>query len=196
MASVLQDNTNTNTNNNTLYFKTYDDFLEGLEFSLCTEYYMDTYPEYYKESQCSNENIDLVYIKHFLTYGLDPQDGLIKMLNTLYNGNRYAKDVIFEYVNEFIKHGAKIYDLTESIFYVQIDLNEIHTKDDFEDYLDTNSITTRALVMKHFYEYLNKKYINSVVNWSELTGKKWEENNSTNYKKVLLEYYKYLIFTV
>lgn len=175
-----------------LSFKTYQDYLLGLKESLLTAFYGDTFPEYEKECD-EQENIDTIYIQHFIQNGLDVNEGLGMMIDTICSAPRWAtKDTIKKLIQPFINSGANINLFKHQIFFVPYitDINQ------FEDATDT--IYVRSIIINQ-YNYILGLYINQIYNWDNVQPLNWEDiidyyqkNKCDDMDYPFLQYYKYL----
>jgi hypothetical protein len=154
-------------------FPTYDAFIDGLCESLCTTDYGQTYPDYAREcDEFGSFDVDTAYIKHFLAGGLDPQDGLSKMIDCLCDGSRYAKEdgIIKHHIQPFLDAGAKLFSLTSKILYIP----EIKSMNEFEDAIFCNGIEVRGDILDRFWQHLDHDYVQSLTDWSAVRPKYWE----------------------
>ncbi len=151
----------------------YDNFLSGLAEALRTEFYSDTYPDYYHEcKEFGTYHVNEVYINYFLANGLDPQEGLSKMIDCLCENSQYTRDdgIIEHHIRLFLNAGANIFILTPKILYIP----HIKSMYEFEDAIFSNGIEARASIIDCFWKLLDREYIASVTDWAAVKPKYWK----------------------
>jgi hypothetical protein len=154
-------------------FSSYDNFLSGLAESLNTEFYGETFPDYEHEcNEFGSYHVNEIYINNFLGGGLDPQEGLSKMIDCLCENSRYAREagVIEHHIRLFLNAGAKLFPLTPKILYIP----HIKSMYEFEDAIFCNGIEVRAAIIDSYWNHLDQNYIASVTEWSAVKPKYWE----------------------
>ena len=178
-------------------FPTYDAFLAGLCESLSTEFYGETYPDYQRECDEFGD-VDADYIKHFLASGLDPQEGLSKMIDCLCEGSRYAKEygVVKCHIQPFLDAGAKLFPLTAKVLYIP----EIKSMYEFEDAVCCNGLDIRGIILDTFWQHLDHDYVQSITDWSAVKPKYWEfipgalPSRDVEPEKIPMAFYRYYKF--
>ena len=180
-------------------FPTYDAFLAGLCESLSTEFYSETYPDYAREcNESGSFDVDADYIKHFLAGGLDPQEGLSKMIDCLCEGSRYAKEygVVKCHIQPFLDAGAKLFPLTAKVLYIP----EIKSMYEFEDAVCCNGLEIRGIILDTFWQHLDHDYVQSITDWSAVKPKYWEfipgaiPSRKVEPEKIPMAFYRYYKF--
>jgi hypothetical protein len=171
-------------------FKTWKDYYAAFEESLNTEFYMETYPEYYKK-----EKSDFQIIKEFLESGMDSQEGLDGFVNAILNGSRYATElgnIVTKTVKMFVDAGANPTLCFDIIFEPNYDFRPKYFEDEVHNY------NVRGMLIDVFMKHgLNP---NEYYDFSSIKGTYWEdiddETIENNYGKALfmvLKYYSYAL---
>ena len=83
-------------------FTSWSNYYAAFGESLSTEFFCETYPKYANQ-------LDADIVKELLGLGLDPQDGLNGLIQTVANNGRYAldmKSIITDMMKLFVDHGA------------------------------------------------------------------------------------------
>lgn len=146
-------------------FPTYDAFLVALGEMLSTEFYGETYPDYSDEHETMGD-VDEKYILHFLSTGLDAQEGLSKILDCFFNNTRYAQEsgLIKRSIRSFLDAGASLYPLTSKIVAIPTgDLEE-----------GSSSIEVRSSILDTFWNYLDQEYVQAITDWASVKPTYWE----------------------
>jgi len=156
-------------------FSNWDNYYNALTEHLSSEYYIDKYPNYYKEQCKYGNNINVQIIAKFIENKHDPQDGLNGLIKSLLIGHKLAiviKDILPTIIKMFIENGAKInlYMLFEPFY-----INENYIEDELETY------ELRGMLVDILVQYDEmKKSIDSYIDWKSIENNYWV--NMPNYK--------------
>lgn len=185
-------------------FTNYNDFIKGLACSLSSEFFDTEFPEYENEISTidDDDDVDVLYVKKFLREGLNPQEGLEKLVDMLLDNHRYAHEIDIENLTSpFFDAGASLGPLTRKLFYIpNLDRFE-HTLDGLEDVIEESGVEIRGLIMKQLPYSLDKDVIREIVPtrvWNSALPIDWEsalfdEGAPMNARELFVCNYKYYL---
>ena len=156
-------------------WKTY--FAAFVEYT-STEFYGEKYPKY-EEQHLNHENeVDIITVNNLLNNGLDSQEGLDGFISAMLAGSRYSCQLLEDpfpvIVKKFIEKGA--------VLNIDTLVTATYTNS-IEDEMCCGGGNVKAgilcsLVNKNI---IDKSYLDSLLNWENVTPCYWEDIDTTKY---------------